>query len=86
MLRVETINGLHLLCGGIIPIEEVKVGQTWAAADGSKMTVNILEAGEWVIYEGDLQPIHTKDNFSFQCRYCLVLDEPVVPSQFIQEE
>lgn len=82
--RVETVHGRHLLCGGVIPTEMVKAGQIWAAADGSNRTVYIESAGEWVDYswyENGVKKIHTKMNFAFQCRYCLVLETPEVPEE-----
>jgi hypothetical protein len=84
-MRVETVNGRHLLCGGIIPRDAVKVGQRWAPASGGNYEVEVVSAGEWVRYtwtEAGGSKSHEKDNFSFQCRYCLVLDTPEVPAEF----
>lgn len=81
-MRIETVRGRHLLCGVILPAAQVKTGQVWAAADGSNRTVTIESGGEWVDYswlENGEKKLHTKTNFAFQCRYCLVLDEPVIP-------
>lgn len=82
--RVETINGRHLLCGGIIPGDMVTPGQRWAAADGSDREVTVVAGGDSVVYvwtEAGQERTHTKLNFSFQTRYCLILDRPTVPSQ-----
>lgn len=83
--RVETVHGRHLLCGGVIPDHMVKTGQRWASADGSNREVQVTSADtEWVGYtwsEGEKSIHHEKLNFAFQCRYCLVLDEPVVPEE-----
>lgn len=79
-LRIETINGLHLVCGGMLPEHAVRNTQTWAAADGSDHVVKVVSAGRWVDYtwlNGNY--IHTKTNFDFQCHYCLVVDTPEVP-------
>ena len=79
--RIEMAHGRPLLCGGIIPPEMVKPGQVWASADGSNRTVEVMETpGDWVKYgwhEEDKFFTHTKLNFAFQCRYCLVT--PTIP-------
>ena len=83
-LRIETLHGRHLICGGTLPSSAVKNGQTWAAADGSNRTVRVESAGEWVDYsweENGTRKLHTKMNFAFQCRYCLVVDTPEVPDE-----
>lgn len=85
--RVETINGRHLLCGGIVPAHMVKAGQRWAPASGTDREVLIKSAGEWVDYSweenGEFR-MHTKMNFDFQCRYCLILDKPEVPDELME--
>lgn len=85
-LRINTIHGRHLLCGGMLPVNSVKAGQIWAAADGSDRTVMIESGGEWVDYswvENGRPRIHTMMNFTFQCRYCLVLDKAKVPEELV---
>lgn len=84
--RVETIHSRHLLCGGIVPTYFVKAGQRWAAASGSDREVFVESAGEWVDYswtENGRKMLHTKMNFAFQCRYCLVLDKPEIPKELL---
>lgn len=83
-MRVETHNGRHLLCGGVLDKRYIKPGQVWANADG-KSIVTVASAGEWVDYKwlnskGEVE-VHTKDWFSFQCRYFLVLDTPEIPKE-----
>lgn len=79
-MRVETVHGRHLLCGVILPLEQLEVGQRWAPAAGGNYEVEIVGIrGTWIAYEGDGQPLHEKDAFAFQCRYCLVLDGPTIP-------
>lgn len=80
-MRVETINGRNLLCAGILPKTELAVGQKWAPADGTDSVVVIREL---ISYEdGDVNVIYgnhandssyEKDSFSFQCRYCLIVE------------
>ncbi|MBP8100581.1 MAG: hypothetical protein KAY54_01750 [Burkholderiaceae bacterium] len=43
LFRVETVRGRHLLCGGIIPVSALKVGQRWAQADGTDHEVEIVK-------------------------------------------
>lgn len=86
-MRVETINNRHLLCGHILHRAQLKVGQKWAPASGDNYTVTIQRIdGDWITYgwrEADGYKIHVKDWFSFQCRYCLVLDEPEIPEHIL---
>lgn len=82
-MRVEKVNEKFLLCGGIIPKERITKGQLWARADGSAGLVMIDEViGDDVKYkwlEKEEWKYHTKDSFSFQCRYCLLLNSEELP-------
>ena len=85
-MRVEKVNGRYLLCGVILKPDQVKAGQTWAAADGSNHTVTIESGGAWVDYswyENGKKRLHTKMSFAFQCRYCLVLDSEELPEELV---
>ncbi len=75
-MRIEVVNGRKLVCGHIYPHSELKVGQQWAPADGSDRVVTIRAIdGEWVQYgEYGNDRTYEKDSFSFQCRYCLVVE------------
>ena len=77
-MRIETVCGRKLVCGHIYPTNEIKVGQIWAAADGSDRTVRVLKVdGDWVEYEWQelgKTISHEKLAFAFQCRYCLVVE------------
>lgn len=86
LFRVETVRGRHLLCGGIIPVSALKVGQRWAQADGTDHEVEIVKIVDgWVTYTWEtsdgVTESHEKLSFPFQCRYCLVLDTPEVPAE-----
>lgn len=79
-MRVELLNGRHILCGHILPLEKLKVGQVWASLSGT-VTIVVIE-DDWIVYEweeGGRKVRHEKDCFSFQCRYCLVLDFNEIP-------
>ena len=85
-MRVEFHHGQHILCGGIIPKDEVKTGQVWQGSRG--IVVTVVSSGDWVKYKwkvGEKTYYHEKDNFSFQCRYCLVLKGNQLP-EFVQHE
>lgn len=82
-MRSEFQNGYWILCGGVIPAKDVKVGQRWLAGGNKPVTVTEVTLGNgFITYEGEAQPKHTKDNFSFQCRYCLVLESAEVPEEY----
>lgn len=82
VMRVENVNGRNLLCGGILPKDQLRVGQKWAQADGADRVVEIRaiepygDIGELDIIYGvhGNDTSYTKDSFSFQCRYCLVVE------------
>lgn len=85
-MRTELIAGRHLLCGTILPINKLAVGQLWASADGSDHVVSITAISDgWVSFtwtEHGAQRHHEKTSFAFQCRYCLVVDGPETPEEF----
>jgi hypothetical protein len=81
-MRIENKNGHKLVCGHIYDYSQLKVGTTWASADASDRTVKITKLEQvsggiyWVTYVGsDDNTTHEKDWFSFQCRYCLVVED-----------
>lgn len=79
--RIEVHNGRQILCGGIIPADMVKPGQVWVSSNGHPVTVRSND-GAWVTYlwtAHDETVIYSKDNFSFQCRYCL--ETPEIPEE-----
>lgn len=65
----------------IIRKEEIPIGSSWFAADGSGHTVVVTAVdldspAGWVKYEWVEKPSgvtrsHEKSSFAFQCRYCL---------------
>ena len=84
-MRVETVNDRYLLCGHILHRVHLQEGQKWAQADGTNRTVTITRIdGDWITYEwyeDQKYQSHVKDWFSFQCRYCLVLNTPDIPEE-----
>jgi hypothetical protein len=75
-MRTEILNGRKIVCGHIYPLNELKVGQRWAQADGADRVVEIRTIdGEWVQYgEHATDTTYEKDWFSFQTRYCLIVE------------
>lgn len=75
-MRVEKVNGRNILCGCILPVGKIFPGQLWTAADDSGWDVLVVDvSGSEVAYIGIKDDVKCdKDFFSFQCRYCLVLD------------
>lgn len=59
---------------GILPFEEIKIGQTWVGSCGNK--VQIIDIRDKQIYYQDLinNLFYDKDYFSFQCRYSLLVE------------
>lgn len=75
-MRVEKVNGRNILCGCIPPAGKIFPGQLWTASDDSGRDVLVVGiSGSNVAYIGIKDDVKCdKDFFSFQCRYCLVLD------------
>ena len=86
-MRTELVNNRWLLCGCILPVEAIKVGQEWASASGTNHIVRVAGVEEgWVHYawmqDGDWT-FSEKDSFSFQGRYCLVLPSSEIPKELL---
>lgn len=79
-MRIEKHSGYSILCGAILPDNEIAVGQKWQSSSGTVVEVKEIN-GEWVTYEGEKQPRHTKMIFAFQCRYCLIVGDPELYSK-----
>ena len=75
-MRIEVVNGRKIVCGHTYPLNELEIGQKWTPADGSDRVVEIREiVGEWVQYgEHANDRTYEKDWFSFQCRYCRIVE------------
>ena len=84
-MRVETVNGRHLLCGHMLATNKIKHGQVWAPADGSDREVRVSGVRDgWVGYtwlEGKSRKYHEKTAFAFKCHYCLVLPSAEIPEE-----
>lgn len=84
-MRIEYVNNRWLLSGVTLSRDRIRPGQIWAQADGSDRTVKVLynmihEEGVPLIQYIDSDQsangyIYTKDLWSFQTRYCLVVDD-----------
>jgi len=74
-MRIETVHGRNLVCGHVYKADELEVGSRWAPADGTDREVEIVEINEEQITYRDPQDdlVWSKDWFSFQCRYCLII-------------
>ena len=74
-MNIRTVNGRRLVCGHIYPLEQLKVGQMWAQADGADRCVRIRAIeGDNIIYGvyGSDRSME-KSYHDFQSRYCLVV-------------
>jgi len=72
-MRIQASHGNNIVCEHIYPPEVLKVGSRWQDSSGSIVHLIGLKDG-WVTYKGLSQPENTKDSFSFQCRYCLIVE------------
>lgn len=84
-MRTELVNNRWLLCGCILPVEAIKVGQEWYSGSGAVTVTDVHDDG-WVAYswlERGETKTWVKDQFSFQCRYCLVLPTSEIPKELL---
>ena len=76
-MHIEFHHNNYVVCGHIFPKESIKVGQKWQSSDGHTVEIfeiNIYDDTTWVSY-GNEKLKHAKDQFSFQCRYSLIVDK-----------
>ncbi len=85
-MEYEIIDGRRAVVRHIFKAHEIQVGSRWARADGSKgyVTVEGLnsygDTDPWieVVYsweENGVKKTWQKENFIFQCRYCLIVED-----------
>ena len=75
-MRIEvTKGGRAILCGVILPINKIRVGQEWVGSSGHLVKVYAIKDKDQIYYKWRGRDVeweyHDKDSFSFQCRYCL---------------
>ena len=82
--RIETQCGRNIVCGGLLPLSCLKVGQEWQGSGGGVVTIDRIEKRMTheenprpfyqIHYSSAVQKSHDELDFDFQCRYCLVVD------------
>lgn len=77
-MRVEEHYGRRIVCGHIYPADKIQPGQLWQGSSGSLVQITGVRERD-VSYRQSDGTCNTKDSFSFQCRYCLVLNEGEEP-------
>jgi len=74
---IKTVNGQQIVVQHMFPIADIKVGQHWAYADGSsgEVTITAVNYDEQDVTYANSRTgsSHTKDAFSFQTRYCMIV-------------
>ena len=84
--ETEIINGHKAVVRHFFKPHEIKVGSRWCAASGSNHIVTVEGINQYgstdpwheVVYsweENGVKKTHDKDQFAFQCRYCLIIEE-----------
>jgi len=77
-MNIQNHFGEWVICGEVFPAEFICPGQLWQGSSGSVVIVESVR-DNWVVYswiERGAKVVHSKDCFSFQCRYCLIVDGP----------
>jgi hypothetical protein len=82
--ETEIIDGRRAVVRHFFKPHEIQVGSRWIGSSGSIVVVEgINQYGStdpWyeVVYsweENGVKKTHDKDQFAFQCRYCLIIEE-----------
>jgi hypothetical protein len=82
--ETEIINGHTAVVRYFFKPHEIQVGSRWIGVSGGIVTVEGINqygsTNSWyeVVYswyENGEKKTHDKDQFSFQCRYCLILED-----------
>lgn len=81
-MRIETHRGNRILCGHFLHTSSIQAGQRWQGVSGPVVTVSQVDDNGVVTYTWTVDSpmrgmikVHQKDAFSFQCRYCLILED-----------
>lgn len=75
-MRIEVDGaGRRIVCGHIYPASEIKVGSQWVSSGSNIVTVTKVDEHGEVFYDQRHGLPHHKSSFSFQCRYCLILED-----------
>ena len=86
--EIETIKGHKAVVRHWFKSEDLKVGSRWIGSSGHIVTLDKIEVRDvpnssspWVtvhyssVKENGEVVTHDKDLFSFQCRYCLMIED-----------
>jgi len=80
--ETEIIDGHKAVIRRIFKPHEIEVGSRWCAADGSNHIVTVEDIITYgsryeIVYSWEKEgqkDINEKDQFDFQCHYCLLID------------
>lgn len=76
MMRIEVDkHGNKIVCGHIYPANEIKIGSRWVSSGSNFVTVTRVDEHGEVYYDQRRGDPHHKNYFSFQCRYCLIIED-----------
>ena len=76
IMETEVHSGKTIVVRHKFAADEIEVGSKWMSSGGSVVTI-FENDGEWITYQWEESTgtkYHTKDSFSFQTRYCLIID------------
>ncbi len=78
-METEIIHNNRVIVRNTFPVDQLKIGSVWLAADGGNRKVKIVDIKDgWVKYYCYVTGrTLKKDWFSFQVRYLLIIEENV---------
>jgi hypothetical protein len=79
--ETEIISGHSVVVRHMFKEKEIKIGSNWISSSGNIVTVEEVipyddKQGIQIVYsweENGERKTHSKESFSFQCRYCLII-------------
>lgn len=75
-MRTRIEHGRKILCHNFFKPFEIKAGQQWQCSSGGVVeVVSVDENAGDVFYRLKNGQSYTKDSFSFQCRYSLIVGQ-----------
>jgi len=73
-MELYRAEGVNQVIRHMFKFEEILVGSTWISSSSWRVKVTSAE-DDWITYVDHNGIEHEKDTFSFQCRYCLVVED-----------
>jgi hypothetical protein len=78
-MDIEEHYGNKIVCRHIFDKDSIQIGSRWQSSCGTIVTVESICDLGWITYSwvvDGIKKTNEKESFAFQCRYCLILENP----------